>query len=76
MILKKKRTSTKLKFGHHVEISKYGKFISKAYFSNWSEEVFVITKVKNTVLWTYVVSDEEIDGMFYKKELQNKKNLE
>ena len=24
---------------------------------NWSEEVFVVRKLKNTVLWTYVVSD-------------------
>ena len=33
----------------------------------------VIKKVKNTVLWTYVVSDlnrEETVGMFYQKELQ------
>ena len=34
---------------------------------------FVIKKVKNTVPWTYVVSDfngEEIIGTFYEKELQ------
>ena len=34
---------------------------------------FAIKKVKNTVPWTYVVSDpkgEEIVGTFYKKELQ------
>ena len=40
---------------------------------NWSEEVFVIKKVKNTVLWTYVINDlndEEITGTFYEKELQ------
>ena len=39
---------------------------------NWSEEVFVITKVKNTVPRTYVTSDlkgEAIVGMFYEKEL-------
>ena len=33
----------------------------------------MIQKVKNTVLWTYVISDlsgEEIVGMFYEKELQ------
>ena len=38
-----------------------------------------IKKVKNTVLWTYVVSDlnrEEIVGIFYKKELQKKKSKE
>ena len=29
----------------------------KAYVPNWSEEVFVIKKVINTVLWTYAISD-------------------
>ena len=38
-----------------------------------SGEDFVISKIKNTVPWTYVVSDlngEEITGDFYQKELQ------
>ena len=37
------------------------------------EKVFVIRRIKNTVPWTYVVSDlngEKITGSFYKKELQ------
>ena len=40
---------------------------------NWSEEVFVIKEIKNTVPWTYVINDlndEEIIGTFYEKELQ------
>ena len=40
---------------------------------NWSEEVFVVKNVKNTVPWTYVINDlngEEIIGTFYEKELQ------
>ena len=40
---------------------------------NWSEEVFVVDKIKNTVLWTYVINDlngEEIIGTFYENELQ------
>ena len=39
---------------------------------NWSEEIFVINKIKNTVPWTYVINDfngEEIIGTFYEKEL-------
>ena len=24
---------------------------------NWSEEIFAIKKIKNTVLWTYVIND-------------------
>ena len=42
-----------------------------------SEGTFVIKKVKNTVTWTYVISDlkgEHIVGTFYEKELQ-KTNL-
>ena len=50
----------------------------KGYTPNWSEEVFVIKKVKNTVTWTYFINDlneEEIAGTFYKKELKkNKQN--
>ena len=45
----------------------------KATLPNWSEEVFVIKKVKNTVPWTYVINDlngEEITGTCYEKELQ------
>ena len=40
---------------------------------NWSEEFFVISKIKNTVTWTYVINDlngEEIIGTFYEKESQ------
>ena len=43
-------------------------FSAKGYTPNWSEQVFVIKKVKNTVPWTYAISDlngEEIFGKFY-----------
>ena len=46
---------------------------AKEYTSNWSEEVFVIKEVENTVPWTYVINHlngEEIIGTFYEKELQ------
>ena len=54
-------------------ISKYKNIFAKGYAPNWSEEVFVVSKIKNTVPWTYVVndlSDEGITGSFYEKELQ------
>ena len=38
-----------------------------------SEEVFVVSKIKSAILWTYVISDlngEEIVGTCYEKELQ------
>ena len=40
---------------------------------NWSEEIFVVKKVKKTVPWTYVINDlngEETIGTFYEKDLQ------
>ena len=63
----------KFKVGGHVRISKYKNIFAKGYTPNWSEEVFVINKIKNTVPWTYAISDlngEEITGSFYEKELQ------
>ena len=63
----------KFKVGDRVRISKYKNIFAKGYTPNWSEEVFVIKKVKNTVPWTYVINDlkgEEIMGTFYEKELQ------
>ena len=66
-------TNLEFKVGDRVRISKYKNIFAKGYTQNWSEEVFVISKIKNTVPWTYVVSDlngEEITGSFYEKELQ------
>ena len=63
----------KFKAGDRVRISKYKNIFAKGYMPNWSEEVFVIKKVKYTVPWTYVINDltgEEITGTFYEKELQ------
>ena len=63
----------KLIVGDHVRISKYKNIFTKGYTPNWSEEVFVVSKIKNTVPWTYVINDlngEEIIETFYEKELQ------
>ena len=64
----------KFKVGVHVRISKCKNIFAKGYMPNWSEEIFVIKKVKNTVPWTYVindVNDEKIIGTFFGKELQS-----
>ena len=45
----------KFRVGDHVRISKYKNIFAKFYVPEWSEEVFVIAKVKNTVPWTYVI---------------------
>ena len=69
----------KFKVGDHVTISKYKNIFAKGYMPNWSEEVFVAKKIKNTALWTYVVNDlngEEIIGTFYKKELRKNNQQE
>ena len=62
----------KFKVGDHVRISKHKDIFAKGYTPNWSEEVSVIIKIKNTVPWTYVINDlngEEITVTFYEKEL-------
>ena len=41
--------SPELKNGDFVRISKYKNIFTKDYALNWSEEVFVIKKIKNTV---------------------------
>ena len=46
---------------------------SKEYTQKWSEEVFVVSKIKATIPWTYVISDlngEPITGNFFGKELR------
>ena len=63
----------KFKIGDHARISKYKNVFAKGYTPNWSEEIFVVKKIKDTVSWTYVISDlngEEIVGSFHEKELQ------
>ena len=65
--------SPKFKVGDHVRISKYKNIFAKGYVPNWSEEIFIIKKIKNSVPWTYVINDlngEEITGTFYENELQ------
>ena len=63
----------KFKVGDCVRISKYKNIFAKGYTPNCSEEVFVVSKIKSAVPWTYVINDlngEEIIGTFYEKELQ------
>ena len=47
----------KFKVGDHVRISKYKNIFAKGYTQNWSEEVFVVSKIKHAILWTYMISD-------------------
>ena len=73
MIKKFNDKDSKFKVCDHVRISKYKSIFGKEYTPNWSEEIFVIKKIKNKVPGTYVINDlngEEIIGTFYEKELQ------
>ena len=47
----------KFRVGDNIRTSKYKNIFAKGYVPNWPDEVFVVTKVQNTVPWTYVVSD-------------------
>ena len=65
---KNNKENPEFKVGDHVRISNYKNIFAKVYVPNWSEEVFVIKKVKNTVPWAYVINDpngQEIVGTFY-----------
>ena len=60
----------KFKVADHVGVSKYKNIFTKGYTPNWSKEIFVVSKIKNTVPWTYAVSDfngEETTGSFDEK---------
>ena len=60
----------KFKVDDHLRICKYKNLFAKRYMPNWSEEVFLISKIKNTAPWTYVINylnGEEMTGMFYQK---------
>ena len=73
MVFEHNDKDPKFKIRDHVRISKYKNIFANGYILNWSDEVFVNQKVKNTVLWAYVISDlndKDIIGICYNKELQ------
>ena len=64
-----------------MRILKYKNIFAKVDTPNWFEEVFLIKKIKNVLLWMYVINDlngEEIVETLYENELQKpiKKSLE
>ena len=66
----------KFKVGNHVRIPKLKNIFAKSCVPNRSEDVFVIKKVKNTVLWAFIIGGligEEIIRTFCENELQKKK---
>ena len=73
-------TKPKFKVGDHVRILKYKNSFAKGYTKNWSE-VFVVSKIKDTVPWTYVLVTWMVNQLlevFMKKNCKKlvKKDLE
>ena len=71
--MKPNQTKAKFKIGDTVRISKYKRILfDKGYTPNWTEEIFLISKVLNTIPYTYEITDlkgELISGTFYEQEL-------
>ena len=67
------RSSSQLNVGDPVRLSKRKKMFEKAYYQNYTDEIFFIARVKkNTTPHTYKISDihgEILEGIFYRQEL-------
>ena len=73
------KKDVKFEVGDHVKTSKHKDIFAKVYAPNWSEEVLVVSKIKNTVPRTYVINKlngEEIAGSLYEKEMQKSSQKE
>ena len=65
----------KFQVSDHVKISKYKDIFGKGYTANWSQEIFVIEKIKNTVPWTYFINDlNEKELLEHEKKIKYKSN--
>ena len=74
--MKQREKKPKFKVGDQVRISKKKKTFEKGFTTNWSEELFIVTEVKNTKPATYEIEDlngKAIQGTFYEQELQKSK---
>ena len=72
-IKKADTTSADYKSGDHVRITRDKYAFEKGYETNWSTEVFVISKIIKTTPLRYEIKDlrgEDIEGSFYSEELQ------
>ena len=58
---------TKFWVGDHVRISRYKNIFAKGYTPDWSVEIIVVSKIKNTVPWTYVINDINSEEMTKQK---------
>jgi len=68
-----REAKTRFEVGDHVRLSEAKQVFAKGYLPNWTEEIFTISRVLNTIPVQYKVLDEreqEIEGSFYGAELQ------
>jgi len=66
----------KFKVGDSVRISRSKGIFEKGYLPNWSEKIYTVDQIKNTIPVTYFLRDtsgEVIEGSFYNQELQKTK---
>ena len=68
----------KFRAGDCVRISKHKNIFIKEYTPNWSEDIFIVSNIKNIVPWTYVINDLNGEEHFMKKNYKRliNKNLE
>ncbi len=67
------RAKTKLKVGDMVRISKHKQTFDKGYLPNWTLEHFIVKKSRKhprQVLELKDITDDPIQGTFYKEEVQ------
>ena len=67
---------SRFKVGDRARISKFKNIFAKGYTPNFSQEIFIVNKINDTVPYTYNLkdlNDEEIIGSFYDRELQKTK---
>ena len=77
----KRSKKSAFQIGDHVRLSIIKNRFDKGYFRKWTEELFVIDKIKLTDPITYTVkslhdNDEKIKGTFYKQQLQKSNQTE
>ena len=70
--VKSRNIEPKYKVGDKVRISKWKGIFKKGYTINWSDKIYTITQIQNTLPPTYKIRDdkEELEGSFYQEELQ------
>ena len=71
--LSTKCTLPKLKVGDQVRLNKKFRQFKKGYLLGWTEEVFVVARVRSGVVPTYKINEWDgtpVEGTFYAKDVQ------